>query len=125
VGLGVQEWWTQSRSPCGPIVPKQSASGSHPLIAHHGRRVRWIMLGAVAVALTAAAAALARPAGAAPRPAGVRAAASTVARPGAGRAKASPVRHIVVLYLENHSFDSMLGYWCDAHPRRCPKGGMP
>jgi phospholipase C len=83
------------------------------------------MLGAVAVALTAAAAALARPAGAAPRPAGVRAAASTVARPGAGRAKASPVRHIVVLYLENHSFDSMLGYWCDAHPRRCPKGGMP
>jgi phospholipase C len=35
------------------------------------------------------------------------------------------VRHIVVLYLENHSFDNVLGFWCNAHPRRCPDGGMP
>jgi len=31
----------------------------------------------------------------------------------------------VVIFLENHSFDSLLGYWCDAHPGRCPEGGMP
>lgn len=37
----------------------------------------------------------------------------------------TPIRHIVVLYLENHSFDSLLGYWCDNHRRRCPRGGMP
>ncbi len=36
-----------------------------------------------------------------------------------------PIKHIVVLYLENHSFDSLLGYWCDRHPGRCPDGGMP
>jgi hypothetical protein len=40
-------------------------------------------------------------------------------------AQRSPVRHIVVLYLENHSFDNLLGYWCDQHRRRCPDGGMP
>jgi phospholipase C len=40
-------------------------------------------------------------------------------------AQASPVRHIVVLYLENHSFDNLLGYWCNRHPLRCPDGGMP
>jgi phospholipase C len=33
-----------------------------------------------------------------------------------------PVKHIVVLYLENHSFDNVLGYWCD-QTRRCV--GMP
>jgi phospholipase C len=38
---------------------------------------------------------------------------------------ASPIKHIVVLYLENHSFDSLLGYWCDQNPGRCPDGGMP
>jgi phospholipase C len=37
----------------------------------------------------------------------------------------SPIRHIVVLYLENQSFDSVLGYWCTHHQRRCPDGGMP
>lgn len=41
------------------------------------------------------------------------------------RAAAFPIRHIVVVYLENHSFDSMLGCWCDDHPGRCPDGGMP
>ena len=41
------------------------------------------------------------------------------------RAAKSPIKHIVVLYLENHSFDSLLGYWCDKHPGRCPGGGMP
>ncbi len=37
----------------------------------------------------------------------------------------SPIQHVVVLYLENHSFDSLLGYWCGANPTRCPDGGMP
>ena len=37
----------------------------------------------------------------------------------------SPIKHIVVLYLENHSFDSILGYWCHSHHGRCPQGGMP
>ncbi len=37
----------------------------------------------------------------------------------------SPIKHIVVLYLENQSFDSILGYWCHAHAGRCPQGGMP
>ena len=40
-------------------------------------------------------------------------------------AQRSPIQHIVVLYLENHSFDSLLGYWCDDNPGRCPDGGMP
>ena len=31
----------------------------------------------------------------------------------------------MVIYLENHSFDSLLGFWCDDHPGRCPDGGMP
>ena len=31
----------------------------------------------------------------------------------------------MVIYLENHSFDSLLGYWCDDNPGRCPDGGMP
>ena len=33
-------------------------------------------------------------------------------------AQPSPIQHVVVLYLENHSFDSLLGYWCDDHPDR-------
>ncbi len=37
----------------------------------------------------------------------------------------TPIRHIVVIYLENHTFDDVLGYWCRGHPRRCPDGGMP
>jgi phospholipase C len=47
--------------------------------------------------------------------------------PGAAGASVppSPIQHIVVLYLENHSFDSLFGFWCDRHPRRCPQGGMP
>ena len=44
---------------------------------------------------------------------------------GAARAAVSPVRHVVVIYLENQSFDSMLGFWCDNNPGRCPDGGMP
>jgi phospholipase C len=39
--------------------------------------------------------------------------------------RASPIRHVVVIYLENHSFDNVLGFWCDANPGRCPQGGMP
>jgi phospholipase C len=32
---------------------------------------------------------------------------------------------VVVIYLENHSFDNLLGFWCNSHPGRCPAGGMP
>jgi phospholipase C len=49
-----------------------------------------------------------------------------VAAPGASQAApVTPIRHVVVLYLENHSFDNVLGYWCNSHPGRCPDGGMP
>ena len=41
------------------------------------------------------------------------------------RALPSPIQHVVVIYLENHSFDNVLGFWCDANPGRCPDGGMP
>jgi phospholipase C len=41
------------------------------------------------------------------------------------QAQAGPIRHVVVIYLENHSFDNLLGFWCDDHPGRCPDGGMP
>ena len=40
-------------------------------------------------------------------------------------ATASPINHVVVIYLENHSFDNVLGFWCDQNPGRCPDGGMP
>jgi phospholipase C len=39
--------------------------------------------------------------------------------------RVSPIRHVVVIYLENHSFDNVLGYWCKDNPGRCPDGGMP
>lgn len=48
------------------------------------------------------------------------------AGPAVTRARpASPIQHVVVIYLENHSFDNILGFWCDRHPGRCPAGGMP
>src|SRR5215468_2753548 len=34
-----------------------------------------------------------------------------------------PIRHVVVLMQENHTFDNELGYWCSANPGRC--AGMP
>src|SRR5215475_12760753 len=43
----------------------------------------------------------------------------------AATAGSSPIQHVVIIYLENHSFDNVLGYWCDDHPARCPDGGMP
>src|SRR5262252_4945748 len=43
----------------------------------------------------------------------------------AATAGSSPIQHVVVIYLENHSFDNVLGFWCDDHPARCPDGGMP
>ena len=50
---------------------------------------------------------------------------ATAAETPAKTAVRNPIKHIVVLDLENHSFDSLLGYWCDNHPGRCPRGGMP
>jgi Phosphoesterase family len=40
-------------------------------------------------------------------------------------AQASPIRHVVVIDMENHFFDNVLGFWCDDHPDRCPDGRMP
>jgi len=48
-----------------------------------------------------------------------------IVAPGATQADPTPIRHVVVIYLENHSFDNLLGFWCDDNPRRCPDGGMP
>lgn len=45
--------------------------------------------------------------------------------PSATQARPTPIRHVVILYLENHSFNSLFGFWCDSHHRRCPDGGMP
>lgn len=45
--------------------------------------------------------------------------------PGTATAQAPSIQHVVVLYLENHSFDSILGFWCQSHQARCPQGGMP
>jgi len=50
---------------------------------------------------------------------------ATGATTDAAAAVQSPIKHIVVLYLENHSFDDLLGYWCRPNPGRCPDGGMP
>ena len=75
-------------------------------------------LGALAIA------GIATPASAQPA-AAARAQRVAPADQSAQRAAQSPIKHIVVLYLENHSFDSLLGYWCDNHQGRCPDGGMP
>ena len=56
---------------------------------------------------------------------GALACAGGLAAPGVTQAQVPPIRHVVVIYLENHSFDNLLGYWCDGHPGRCPDGGMP
>jgi phospholipase C len=48
-----------------------------------------------------------------------------LAAPGLTQAQATPVQHVVVIYLENHTFDNVLGFWCDGNPGRCPDGGMP
>ena len=48
-----------------------------------------------------------------------------LAAPGVTQAQVTPIRHVVVIYLENHSFDNLLGFWCDGHRGRCPDGGMP
>jgi phospholipase C len=37
----------------------------------------------------------------------------------------APIKHVIVIDMENHSFDNVFGFWCDAHPARCPDGGMP
>jgi phospholipase C len=45
--------------------------------------------------------------------------------PASPPAATAPIRHVVIIYVENHTFDNVLGYWCDANPGRCPDGGMP
>jgi phospholipase C len=61
-------------------------------------------------------------------PPGSGAAPVTVIAPGgtaSGQFVYTPIEHVVVIDMENHSFDSLLGFWCDRHPARCPDGGMP
>src|SRR5690242_4141809 len=41
------------------------------------------------------------------------------------RSTTTPVKHVIVIDMENHSFDNVFGFWCDAHSGRCPDGGMP
>jgi phospholipase C len=36
----------------------------------------------------------------------------------ASAAPLSPIKHVVIVYMENHTFDNVLGYWC-VHTRRC------
>jgi phospholipase C len=40
-------------------------------------------------------------------------------------AAGSPIQHIVILDLENHSFDNLLGFWCQTSPRCGPGDAMP
>ena len=42
---------------------------------------------------------------------------------GASRAQPSPIAHIVVLDLENHTFDNLLGFWCQQNTLRCQNAG--
>ena len=86
------------------------------------RRLRFV---AIAITLSLARAGFlaraeteARAAALPPSPAG------PLAQHASGR-QPSPIRHVVVIYMENHSFDSLLGFWCDMRPGRCPDGGMP
>jgi phospholipase C len=44
---------------------------------------------------------------------------------GTVNAQPTPIKHIVVLYMENHTFDNIFGYWCKRNTGRCPDGGMP
>jgi phospholipase C len=37
----------------------------------------------------------------------------------------TPIKHVIVIDMENHSFDNVFGFWCDANSGRCPDGGMP
>src|SRR5215472_13173896 len=87
------------------------------------RNLRWTLLAAAAALAPLILLALTGPAGTAQ--ARVTAAGRAVARTAAAPAPATPIQHVVVLYLENHSFDSLLGFWCDDNPGRCPAGGMP
>src|SRR6266702_4245032 len=88
----------------GGVATRKVEEGSS-VAAHGGRSKAW----ACAVALLAAG----------------TAGLSGLAMAGPASAQRPPIRHIVVLYLEIHSFDNLLGYWCKHHRGRCPDGGMP
>jgi phospholipase C len=55
---------------------------------------------------------------------------TTLAGSASTRFISTPIQHVVVIYMENHSFDNVLGYWCRRNRSRC-KGadgafaGMP
>lgn len=60
-------------------------------------------------------------------PAAAAVLAAVLALPGGPpvRAQSSPIQHVVVLDLENHSWDNVLGFWCRANPRCGPGDAMP
>ncbi len=50
----------------------------------------------------------------------VSTAAAVTPRPAAANAFITPIQHVVVIYQENHSFDNVLGNWCNTFsPARC------
>jgi phospholipase C len=46
--------------------------------------------------------------------------ATTATSTGPSHETTAPIRHVVVLFMENHSFDRILGYWCNDDPGRYP-----
>ena len=89
----------------------------------HGPR-RALPVGAALMSLLCAGAVIGQPKQVGAQTVPVRAAVDAAGRSPA-LAPGGPIRHVVVIYMENHSFDSLLGYWCDDNPGRCPVGGMP
>ena len=84
-----------------------------------GTRMLSLKRGGIAAVLVAAGSAVI--AGLAPAAVQARAAAPA----SEAAAAQSPIKHVVVIDMENHTFDNVLGYWCRSHPGRCPDGGMP
>jgi phospholipase C len=41
------------------------------------------------------------------------------------QAQSSPIQHVVIMDLENQSFDHLLGFWCQSNPRCGPGDAMP
>jgi len=88
------------------------------------RKFRFV---ALTITLCLAGAGFLAHAGTGARAAALRPAHNTLRAFGGGSRSAArtPIKHVVVIYLENHSFDNLLGFWCDRHQARCPDGGMP
>src|SRR5262249_13394857 len=90
--------WLPQRCPSRMPSPKGSAPSTEPIRGGEkmARRIRWILPVIAACAVAAATAA------------------STHATPGPGAATATPIRHVVVIFGENISFDHYFGSYPDA-----------